>query len=142
MINYLGVLVCGIISMVVGFVWYGPLFGKVWMEVMGVDMKTMTPEKMKEMQKGMGSSYLATFVLALLTNYVLAVFIIGMPTVSGVMTAFWIWLGFVMPVVAGSAIWSGKPKNLGWKMFLTSAGYQLVTLLIYGAVLGAWPAGK
>ncbi|MFN3694309.1 MAG: DUF1761 domain-containing protein, partial [Ignavibacterium sp.] len=34
-INYLAVLVCGIISMVIGSLWYGPLFSKLWMKQHG-----------------------------------------------------------------------------------------------------------
>jgi hypothetical protein len=49
---------------------------------------------------------------------------------GGVINAFWIWLGFVMPVQAGGALWSGKTKQLSWAMFLIGAGYQLVTLLL------------
>jgi hypothetical protein len=34
-INWLGVLVATVIYMVLGALWYGPLFGKVWMKAMG-----------------------------------------------------------------------------------------------------------
>ena len=38
-LNYVAVLVCAVVSMVVGAVWYGPLFGKQWMEVIGINAK-------------------------------------------------------------------------------------------------------
>ncbi len=34
-INYLAVILCGIISMVIGAIWYGPVFGKLWMKQYG-----------------------------------------------------------------------------------------------------------
>ena len=34
-INFLAVLVGGVINMAVGFVWYGPLFGKLWLRLIG-----------------------------------------------------------------------------------------------------------
>ena len=43
-----------------------------------------------------------------------------------------------MPTVAGQAMWSGKSKELSWKMFFISSGYQLVTLVIAGWILGMW----
>jgi hypothetical protein len=48
-INYWAVLVCGVLSMVIGFVWYGPLFGKKWMEIVGATFKDI--EERKRMQK-------------------------------------------------------------------------------------------
>ena len=34
-INYLAVLACAIVAMPVGFLWFGPLFGKAWARHMG-----------------------------------------------------------------------------------------------------------
>jgi len=34
-INGWAVLVCGVVAMALGFVWYGPLFGKKWLELIG-----------------------------------------------------------------------------------------------------------
>ncbi len=35
-VNYWAVLTCGLVSMVVGSIWYGPIFGKLWMRLNGV----------------------------------------------------------------------------------------------------------
>ncbi len=35
-INYGAVLVAAIIEIVLGFLWYGPFFGKMWMKSIGV----------------------------------------------------------------------------------------------------------
>lgn len=43
------------------------------------------------------------------------------------------WLGFVMPVQVTTTIFSDK-KN--WKLFAIDTGYQLVSLLGMGLVLG------
>ena len=34
-INYLAILACAIVAMPVGFLWFGPLFGKAWQREMG-----------------------------------------------------------------------------------------------------------
>lgn len=132
------VFVCAVIAMVLGFIWYGPLFGKLWARVVGMDLSTMTPESKKEMQKKMAPVYLLNFILVVVTAFVFDIFMgaahITSPMV-GVKLAFWIWLGFVMPTIAGQAMWSNKPKNLAWAMFLTSAGYQLVLFIIFGIIL-------
>ena len=138
-INYLAVLVCGIAAMAVGFVWYGPLFGKVWMrEAMGTD--SLTPEQKEAMRKSMGGMYLLQFILSLVTAGVLAVCLANWadPAASPLLIAACAWFGFVMTTTAGAALWSGKPAKTAWKMFLISAGAQLVTFIVFGLILGAW----
>lgn len=138
-INYLAILVCGIASMVVGFVWYGPLFGKVWMkDVMAAD--NITPEQKDNMKKNMLGMYVTQFILSLITAGVLAVHIANWAdlTASALTIAVCTWFGFVMTTTASAAIWSGKPSKVAWKMFFISAGAQLVTFVVIGLILGAW----
>ena len=34
-VNWIAIVVCVVAAMALGFVWYGPLFGKLWLELMG-----------------------------------------------------------------------------------------------------------
>jgi len=135
-INYLAVLVCGVVSMILGALWYGPLFSKQWVALSG-----MTPEKMEEGKKKMTSGYLVTFIGALVMAYVLAhtlVFAQSYMEVegisSGLSTGFWMWLGFIAPVTLGSVLWEGK----SWKLYFINNGYNLILLLIMGSILAVW----
>ncbi len=133
-VNYLAVLVAAIVSMIVGSIWYGPLFGKQFMHAMGMD--TWSPEKQAAMKKTMGVSYALQFVASLVMFYVLARFIAGNGafTVSqAITTALWAWIGFVVPLKLGEAIWGGT-KTLFW----IGVGSNLVTLLINAVIIGAW----
>src|SRR3989344_257559 len=134
-INYLAVLISGIAAMVVGFVWYGPLFGKAWMQIMDAD--SMSPEQREAMKKGMWGMYLLQFILSLITAGVLSVHIAYWSdiTTGAVVIAICSWFGFVMTTTAGAALWSGRPKNVAWKMFLISAGGHLVTFIVFGIIL-------
>lgn len=142
MINIWAVIVCAVLSMVIGMAWYGKmLFGKSWMRVMGVDMSTMTPERQKEMQKKMWPSYLAQFILSIISVVVLSITInkfLVFGAWGGMQVAALMWLGFMMPIAAGGALWSGKSKKNAWDMFLISASYQLVSFVIFGAILAVW----
>jgi hypothetical protein len=138
-INYLAVLASAIAAMAIGFLWYGPLFGKTWSRLMG--WGEMTPEKMAEMQKKARPAYAISFVGSLIMAYVLAhalVFASSYLNASGItagLTAgFWNWLGFIVPVTIGSVLWDGKP----WKLWCINAGYWLVLLLVMGAILALW----
>src|SRR5258708_5016530 len=113
-INYWAILVSTIVSMIIGSVWYGPLFGKMFMHAMGMD--AWTPEKQAEMRKSMTMSYVLQFIGSLVMFFVLAWYI-GTSVYTGVhgglMNAFVLWLGFVVPLNLSSALWGGK-KSLFW----------------------------
>lgn len=134
-VNYLAILVAGVVSMVIGFLWYSPmLFGKPWMKLMGY-----TAESLKKAQKEMGKLYAVCFVLTLVMGYVLShVMTMSMSFFhydalsTGLISAFWMWFGFVMPVQATDAIFGSKKVNL----FVINSGFQLAALLVMGAVLG------
>ena len=132
-VNFWAVLVSAIASMVVGSVWYGPLFGKVFIKAMGMDQ--WSPDKQAEMKKGMMLSYLWQFVASLVMFYVFAWLMGALGAVSvmgGIQAAFWVWLGFIVPMKFGDALWGGKMT-----LFWIGIGNSLVTLLAAGAIIGA-----
>ncbi len=135
-VNYVAIGVCAVLSMVIGGIWYGPLFGKKWMELNGVSPDDV--DCREAMQKGAGPLYAIQFVLSLLQIYILAHFIGGWKDVSGVESAVWIWLGFVMPTVAGLSMWNMQSNQKKLLLFALSAGYQLVSFVVFGFILGTW----
>lgn len=135
-INFLAVLVCSALSMILGFIWYGPLFGKKWMQITGVDKVDV--ERRKEMMKNVWKLYLLQFFLVLFQVYVLAHYILGWQEASGVENSLWIWAAFVVPVIAGASMWNNDSAKISWARFLIQAGYQLVLFVIFGLILGAW----
>jgi len=131
-VNYVALLVAGVASMIIGYLWYSKtLFGNQRMKLSKVseaDIKAAS----KEMPKLYGTMYLASLVMA----YVVAMFIskIGVTDVmGGVTVAFWAWLGFIATTMLTGVLYERKPLNL----YFINAGYQLVTLVVMGAILGA-----
>jgi Protein of unknown function (DUF1761) len=136
-INYWAVLLSAVAAMVIGWLWYGPLFGKQWASAMG-----FSPEYMQEAMKKSGAkSYIIMAIGAILMAFILDHAIIfasaylGLTGIAGgVVFAFLNWLGFIAPVTIGSVLWENKPLKF-W--FITS-GYYLVTLLVMGIILSLW----
>jgi len=133
-VNWLAVIVAAVIQMVLGFLWYGPLFGKTWMSLMSI-----TPQAMSERMAsgGMGKTYAWSFVGALVTAAVLGKLVgtFGATSVSdGASVGFWAWLGFVATVTLGSVLYERRPVGL----YTLNNGYQLVSLAVMGAVLAVW----
>lgn len=133
-INYWAILVAGIASMIIGSIWYGPLFGKKFIEAMGMDK--LSPEEQEKMKKSMVKSYVLQFISSLVMFFVLAwyIFISNKPGISGGLeNAFWLWVGFVVPLALGNAVWGGKMT-----VFWLNIGNMLLTLLVAGAIIGSW----
>ena len=128
-INYIELLVAGVASMVVGYAWYGPLFGKAWMKESGV-----TQAKIDAGKKEMPKTYGMMFVGSVITAYVLSVFIglVGATDyMSAATVAFWAWLGFVATVMLGNVLFEGR----SWNYLGINAGYNLVNMVVMSAVL-------
>lgn len=136
-VNYVAVVAAAVVGMVAGYLWYGPLFGKVWMKEMG-----FKSDKMEDAAKqGMGKTYGLMFVGLLFMAYILAHAEVFAGTymgtkgpVLGLTTGFFNWLGFVVPVSMGTVLWDGK----SWKLWKINSGYYLVTMLAMGVLLSVW----
>ena len=136
-VNYLAVLAAAVLSMAIGALWYGPLFGKKWQELLG-----MTKEKLEQAKaKGVAKSYALMFVGSLLMSYVLdhalifaSAYLKTSGVGAGVEVGIFNLLGFIAPVTLGVVLWEGK----SWKLWLINNGYYLVTLVLMGILLALW----
>lgn len=130
-VNFLAVLVAAVANLLLGFLWYGPLFSKPWMKLMG-----MTRESM---QQGGQSPiiYAVPFIGSLVTSYALALFInaTGMGTaMGGAGVGLLAGLGFLAPAMGANALFGQKK----FALYLIDTGYPIVSLIIAGVILGAW----
>ncbi len=135
-INYWAVLVCGIAAMGIGALWYGPLFGKAWAKVIGATASDMAERK--KMQKRALPLYITQFLITLFQVWVLAHYMQGIMRGAAMMGVFWTWIAFIVPTLAGSAMWNNESAKRSWARFLIQAGYQLVIFIVFGLILGAW----
>lgn len=130
-VNYLAILVSTIAAFFIGFMWYGPLFGKRWAKEMGIKMD-------KNNKEGLGKLMVMNFIGTLLMVYVLAHFVgaLSLTTVAGAaQLGFWIWLGFFAAgTLLGGVLWEGK----SWTLFTINAAYWLVNLVVIASILAVW----
>ena len=131
-VNLWAVLITAIVSMIVGALWYGPLFGKAWMRFVGFNK-----DSVKKMKMTATKSMTLGFIGSLIMAYVLAVFVglSGANTlVEGAMVGFWVWLGFAMPINASVFLWEGKSI----KLFFLNTFQYLIKLKLMAAILAVW----
>jgi len=135
-INYWAVLAAAVGNMIIGGLWFGPVFGKMWKEMMG-----LSDEGMKKMPLTAMQAMVLGFIGALVMAGVFAHMLVYADAYqqmkgvwAGMQGGFWLWLGFIAPVTAGVVLWEGK----SWKLWILTTGYWFVALLVMGAILGMW----
>lgn len=136
-VNYLAVVVAALLSMVLGSLWYGPLFGKPWMKMMGLNKEKLSKMSSSEMGKLYGIQFIGSLVMAYVLTHSIAFAseYLGISGVNaGIQGGFYNWLGFVAPVTLTTVLWEGKP----WKLWLLNNGYYLTLLVMMSVVLSVW----
>ena len=132
-VNYLAVAVAALATFLIGALWYSPLvFGKQWMQANGY-----TPEKLQAMQANATRAYIVSFVCYLVVAYVLAVLVHHVEVASvmgGVRLGALVWIGFAATIGLTGNLFSDKPLMA----YVLDAGYQLVYLVVMGAIIGWW----
>ena len=131
--NLLAVLVAGLVPMIVGSLWYGPLFGKKWMEMVG-----KTEEEIRANSNPL-KQYGVMFVLGLLASYVIAHNMTAYADaygatgwLAGLQAGFWLWLGLILWHGWQAVAFEDKPLGL----YALNMGYNLVALVGMAVVLG------
>ena len=125
-INYLAVLIAAAASFVCGAAWYTAFSGP-WMTAAGVVKGDPRVGKSVYLVAGVCQLVMA-FLLAGVLGHLDRVDLAG-----GVISAFFLWLGFVVTSMTVNHRFQGK----GWTLTAIDGGYWLVALLIQGAIIGA-----
>jgi ABC-type transport system involved in cytochrome c biogenesis permease component len=129
-IDWLGILVATVAAMVIGGLWYGPLFGKQWMGYIG-----KTPEQLKAQGPGLG--YVAALLSSLLTAIV-STYVTQWATadgfLEGVAVGAIIWLGYTIGGVVVGGVFEGRP----WGLIMLNSGNALVTIALVSGIVAAF----
>jgi len=129
-INYWAVLGAALSAFVIGWVWYGPLFGKTWMRLNG-----FTEEDLNEGKMSMPVMLLLNYIATSLAAFAIALFIgtegnVGFGVLAGVfISIFWIATNRLNDV-----LYERKP----WGLFFIHVGYNLLIFAVIGGIIGLW----
>ena len=128
-INWLAVVVCVVIAMISGFLWYHPrVFFPAWWSGIGKSGQVGNPNPM---------IYVFTILAALVQAVSLAFLLNTMGSntaASGALAGFMLWLGFVAPTNLVNKLFAGH----GFKVWVIEVGNHLLNFLLFGAILGGW----
>lgn len=132
-INWFAVPVAGVITMIVGGLWYGPIAGKAWMAEVG-----MTEEEIKA-----SGPPTAEMIKSFIASMVLAVGLSVIVLWSGVPEGDWMGGAFVGAITAVLVVGGGVFPNYAFedktlKHFLIHLGNITVSMALIGAMLAIW----
>ena len=125
-------IIAAVANFAIGFLWYGPLFGKQWMKLLGLKASN-TEEGKKEMPKLLAINFASVLVEAHILAYLLQKMGVT-SSKEGAWLGFWLGLGIVGTTMLANYLYTKKPRNL----FLIDWGYHLVGLIAMGAIIGYW----
>ncbi len=127
--NWMAVIVCGVIGMLVPALWYLPsLFGDAWQKLSGLsadDLKKNTP--------ALGIAALCSLVQAFALSGFMNYF--GSQTFGqGALAGIQLWAGFT----AASLVTDYRFAQRPWKLAFINLGHSLIVLTLTGGILAAW----
>jgi hypothetical protein len=161
--NFLILFVAALVPMVIGFVWYGPLFGNAWMQEMNFTKESLAGQNMIKV-------FVLSYIFSLLVAFFLTFIVIHQMGVMQVLqgeigfaeetgeafTFFQNFLGtygdrfrtfghgalhgvmsgfiFVLPILSIIAMFERKSV----KYIAINSGYWIITLAIMGGIICQW----
>jgi uncharacterized membrane protein len=161
-INWLAVILSGLIPMAVGAIWYGPLLGKIWQRETGISDETIKGSNMA-MIYGMSTLFAIIFAVGVMP-YVIHQFHIGPSLMNqgvmedgseaklfaadylmkygkefrlfshGALHGMILGLFVLLPVIGTNALFERK----SWKYILINAGYWAISAALVGGVICAF----
>ena len=137
-INIVAILVAVVVNFVIGFLWYGPVFGKIWAREMGFPPDHKPDNKL--FIRGMIFMIIGNFLFAWVFAHNIAAWsyvpgIKEMGAFGNAMNAgIFTWIGFYLPGHLGSTVWDKK----SWTLFSINASYDLVAVVSVAMILCYW----
>jgi len=129
-INWLAVVVAAASTFALGGLWYGPVFGKLWMAASGVTPETAASANPAKI-------FGVSFLLQLVAATVLAAFLGTadvMPFWPAVAAA--VSVGVAWVATAFGVVYLFEQRPFGH--FAVNAGYHVVSFTVMGLIIAAW----
>ncbi len=132
-LNWLAVGASALAYFCLGAVWFGPVFGKLWMKGHGITPPTEEEKKKMNMGKIMGLAFVKTFLMVILTAYL--VMIINYAGDLGTALKVGAVIGGVASLPIGiNYIFLNRP----FYIWLLDGGYHACGVIITSIIMSLW----
>lgn len=126
-LNWWAVVLGGVAYFMIGWLWYGPLFGSVWLEEKDIPEPENPDPKI----------FLYSLILQVIVAISLGLFVAALDlgtAVQGLYIGLAAGAGFVVTTVGVNGIYN----DMSLRLFAIDAGYHLVGFAAAGLIIGAW----
>lgn len=133
-INYLSILIAAVAAWLFGGVYYTSL-SRYWLAAQGKTLEQCQAEQAAKSGAAKAAPFIVVFIGELIMAWAMygVLFHMGMFTLrAGAISGAALWLGFVLPTIAGNYVFSGKKPML---IVIDSAAW-LGAMVIIGAIVG------
>ncbi|RZA02709.1 MAG: DUF1761 domain-containing protein [Sphingobacteriaceae bacterium] len=129
LINWPAVLVAALSSFVIGGIWYNPkVFGTAWMKDSNLSQEQIE-------KSNMAKTFGFTALFSLIASANLAAFLAE----PGITTSWGATAGFLAGIWTFGAIATHSIfEQKSWRHIFINGGYSVLSLMVMGAILGAW----
>ncbi|MBL4891271.1 MAG: DUF1761 domain-containing protein [Rhizobiaceae bacterium] len=124
-INFLAIAVAVVASMIIGAAWYGGL-SKPWIKAANINEDDLEQKP-------------SLYIIAAICQIIIAFFLAGIighlaidSLWTGAVTAFFCWLGFVVPTMTVNHRFQGAR----WSLTIIDSGFWLLVFVAQGAIIG------
>lgn len=142
-INILAIIVASLIPNIIGAIYYGPIFGKPWLDSLGLTKEDMAAQNKVVLY---GGSLLLSFITAFFINILIQMLhkdvseagelvIASHNTFAhGAMHGFFLCLFLIVPIITSLGLFQkAKPKNI-----LLNAGFWLICFALMAGIVDVW----
>lgn len=125
-IDWVGVIIATVAAMVLGAIWYGPLFGQRWVALMG--------KSREELQANMGIGYglavVGSFILSIVMTYVTQ-WGLAEGFGEGIIVGIVMWAGFIISTQVVGMVFEQR----SWEFIMLVSGNSLLTFIIVAGIV-------
>ena len=127
-LNWWAILVATLAAFVLGGLWYGPLFGKMWLHALNKSEYDLTPSAVP-------------FIVSIVTSFITCVVLAWLILVLGISTwedgaLFGLIVGIAF--IACSSVSDGAFCRWSWTLLSIQAGYRILFCVISGVIFAIW----
>lgn len=136
-VNIIAVIVAAVVAFVLGFLFHGPVLGKTWMKLANIHptgnekLSDMVPQMLWNLLSNLVTAYVLATIYLFVSSSPLSG---GVGIQTGVITALWVWIGFLVTSSSIEVIWMGRSA----KLWLFESACSLVVMVAMGAIIAGF----
>ena len=136
-IHVFTVLLAAVVAFILGFLFHGPVSGKLWMKLANIHPtgNEKFADMVPQMLWNLVANFVTAFVLAIVYAFASTSSLLGGAGVgTGIVCGLLVWIGFLVTTTSIEVIWMGRSV----KLWLFECACSLVVMVVMGALIAGF----